>query len=166
MASLGYLQSIPKVTQPGWVYALFCESDTGMGYVKIGHSINPFGRLSSLAGSAPFTALYCGLVRTRDAMTAAKAEESIHRAFAHRRTNGEWFRFDFKSEDDKAEFKKAVPKSREGWTFFPYEAMREMNRRQALKALGTIRRMSPKGGSPISSKKARQELKTYGFQRV
>lgn len=40
-----------------------------------------------------------------DENEAIELEKELHKQFEHRRTKGEWFRFDFSSDSDKEEFK-------------------------------------------------------------
>lgn len=68
----------------GYVYLL--QSPTGA--YKIGRSRNPQDRLRTFQIKLPFEVEYVCVIRCAD-MVALEAE--LHRAFEHKRLNGEWF---------------------------------------------------------------------------
>lgn len=156
-----------EAQKPCWVYALFCEDSQGIGYVKIGRSAEPLKRLAGLAYGAPFTALYCGVVCAGTLEQSKRMEWRIHEELDHRRINGEWFSFDFRSEADKKEFQRVCPKSKKGWRFFPLSDLREVNRRASIVAFKTKmkkkRQSLAVGGRFIAARKdAYRELELYG----
>lgn len=150
-------------SRPGWVYALFCVSAGGEGFVKIGFSIRPLVRLSELAASSPLPPMHCGVRRLGTATDAHNLESKIHRKFKDRRTNGEWFKFDLANTEDKADFCRAAGSEKDGWRFFPHSALKEANQAEAKKAFAKFKRQSPDGGQPTCRTKAWDELRKYGL---
>lgn len=74
---------IPK--EPGFVYAMWAEGST---YFKFGLSKNPEQRLKQVYPKMPFRTC---LVRLWSVPHMKFAEDFMHRAFSHKRVNGEWF---------------------------------------------------------------------------
>jgi hypothetical protein len=75
--------------RPGYVYLLKSEK----GY-KIGYSIRPQDRLKTFHIKLPFHVEYEHLIATDDMV---ETERKLHRIFAHKHINGEWF--DLSPED-------------------------------------------------------------------
>lgn len=86
------------------MYALFCEDEGGVGYVKIGRSSNIGKRLSALRMACPVPAKYLALLEVEDKYQSERIEKALHLQFEARRSTGEWFRFDFSSAEDKHAF--------------------------------------------------------------
>lgn len=68
-----------------WVYFI---QDGRNKAIKIGRSIDPLGRLSSLKTANPNELRIVGLIPTLD---AAQTEKELHKKFARGRWSGEWF---------------------------------------------------------------------------
>lgn len=68
---------------PGYVYLM--KSSTGL--YKIGQTTNPNQRLTSFK-KLPFTVSYDHLIKTKDRI---RLEKRLHKKFAKRRSEGEWF---------------------------------------------------------------------------
>ena len=64
-------------------------ADADNKYVKIGHSYDPQKRLADLQTSNPLT-----LRIVRQQPGGVREEKMLHKAWAHRRVNGEWFHYD------------------------------------------------------------------------
>lgn len=99
--------SVPLYSQPTthYVYAMFCQDRDGPGYVKFGRSRQIGKRFGSLRTACPIPVQMFAFVEIGiDEKRASSVETALHRAFADRRTMGEWFRFDYTSADDKREF--------------------------------------------------------------
>lgn len=88
-----------------YVYALMCEDDSGAGYMKIGRSSRIEARLSTLRTSCPLPLKRIALLEVESADKSKQVEEALHFRFRHRRQRGEWFGFNFSSEEDKQDFK-------------------------------------------------------------
>lgn len=71
----------------GYVYLL--QSPTG--FYKIGRAINPANRLKTFSVHLPFEVEYICLIQTDDMIGL---ELELHRRFAAKRGNGEWFALD------------------------------------------------------------------------
>lgn len=87
----------------GWfVYCAFTATEHGL--VKIGISEVPQNRLAEIHHNSPFPikrAVWSFVGRKNK---TRELERSLHYAFRHRNTRGEWFKFDYSKPDDKAEF--------------------------------------------------------------
>ena len=76
---------IPIVEHPGWVYVIQAEN----GLCKIGRSVlDPHRRVKALQDNSPWALELVALVETGDAF---QLEKQLHRQFAHKRKQGEWF---------------------------------------------------------------------------
>lgn len=85
------------------IYAAFADGDEE-GLVKIGVSTEPIGRAYSInsANAQPLRwLLWCWVGGKKRAF---KLEYELHKTFADRRTRGEWFRFNYADQSDKATF--------------------------------------------------------------
>lgn len=89
------VQPVRSSKDAGFVYLI--QSDTG--YYKIGKTRNPNNRMRTFNVKLPFEVSYACLIKT-DHMSAL--ENELHRLYASKRVNGEWFRLD---EDDVAYIK-------------------------------------------------------------
>lgn len=87
-----------------YVYAMLCRDGDGPLYIKIGKSDNIGQRLSSLRSSCPIPAKWFAVVECVNHIRQRELEVGIHRKFKHRKTKGEWFKFDSDSDADKREF--------------------------------------------------------------
>lgn len=94
----------PKILPGHFVYALFCQDDSGPGYVKIGITQNIYQRISGLRGACPVPAKYVATLSTPSQEYSRKLEKELLSRFADRSVGGEWLRFDFSSSIDKEEF--------------------------------------------------------------
>ena len=72
-----------KDQQPGWIYIF-----AGGGYCKIGKSIDPDKRIRQISPKLPFDIVMVHKFYTTDIHTE---EIELHRRFADKRANGEWF---------------------------------------------------------------------------
>lgn len=77
-------------TTPGYVYLI--RSSTG--FFKIGHTKNPENRMATFNVKLPFEVEFVCLISTEDMIVL---EKTLHRQFANKRVNGEWF--DLTTED-------------------------------------------------------------------
>jgi hypothetical protein len=87
-----------------YVYALFCQDGDGPGYVKFGFSTRIGDRLSAILVGCPLPAKMFAVIEFDDRQKAMDVEKSLHRHFIDRKAAGEWFRFDFSSQNDKSAF--------------------------------------------------------------
>jgi len=90
-----------------FVYAILCKDKDSPGYMKIGHSFQPWSRLMSMNSKGLATPKFIALSKVgREKSKAQALEVELHGRFAHRLVRGEreWFEFDFANPDDKAEF--------------------------------------------------------------
>ena len=96
---------IPEFPQepPYFVYGILASDKTG-GYVKFGISKNIGTRLSGIRTSCPIPIRYITVVDADYKEKALATERALHKHFDNRKIQGEWFRFDFTSEQDKKEF--------------------------------------------------------------
>lgn len=78
------VRKITSDSRRGYVYVLA----TPIGAYKIGRTAFPDNRLRTFAARLPFAVEYFCLISTDDMITL---ENELHRFFAHKRTNGEWF---------------------------------------------------------------------------
>lgn len=81
-------QVSPRETQDnsGFIYIL-----SGGGYFKIGLTTNITRRISEIEPRLPFTTELMHTIHVKDMYIA---EEYLHEKFAHKRSNGEWFKLD------------------------------------------------------------------------
>jgi hypothetical protein len=86
------------------VYSLFCQDGDGQGYVKFGHSTRIGDRLTAITVGCPIPVHMIGLIEFDERAKALAVEKSLLKHFKERRSNGEWFRFDFSNADDKLAF--------------------------------------------------------------
>lgn len=87
-----------------YVYAALCEDSHGQGYVKFGYSGRIDNRLSAVSSGSPIPVGYFAVIQVASKEKALMLEADLHKRFEARRSNGEWFSFDFNSPDDKKEF--------------------------------------------------------------
>ncbi|MEM6280562.1 MAG: GIY-YIG nuclease family protein [Chloroflexota bacterium] len=74
----------PQPAREGYVYLL--QSDSG--HWKIGRALDPENRLQTFTVKLPFEVEYKHLIPCKDYIAA---EKDLHKRYAHRRTDGEWF---------------------------------------------------------------------------
>lgn len=103
------IETIPlaALTRRFYVYYLICDAGQGSLMIKIGKSVDPASRLQQLHSGCPFRFETIGMVACTRDERAYKLEAHLHRTFADRRINGEWFKFT-QSEPDKAEFQRGL----------------------------------------------------------
>lgn len=100
MTQITYISDL----RPTWhIYAIVADGGKEFA-VKIGVTTNPYDRYNTLRTGIPFKSvmLYSPVGEKRKAF---KLERALHKAFADRNTQGEWFSF---SLEDKAEFHNAT----------------------------------------------------------
>lgn len=98
------VENFPKLWKMYHVYCVLCQDKGGPLYVKFGHSRRIWNRMLEVRSASPIPAKWFGYVRSRGEEKARKLEKRLHANFAHRKTRGEWFRFDAKCPKDKKEF--------------------------------------------------------------
>lgn len=153
------------------VYAVFCQDESGPGYIKIGMSGNVTQRLTSLRTACPIPAKYIGTARTGfDREKCLKVERDLHRQFADKRVKmrGEWFRFDFADPKDKSIFAQGCQKvfrhhfgpAHPWWEFISVEALDKYNedRRKAFMHSKHRRKIEAKARYKAKQKAAWREL--------
>jgi hypothetical protein len=92
------------------VYAAFAPESDEVTYVKIGMSTFVYDRLLTIATACPFR-IDLGIWMDVGAKRRARTiEGELHAALAHRRTHGEWFRFEM-TPGTMLEFKEAAATS-------------------------------------------------------
>lgn len=91
-----------------YLYLLECRDDGGPTYVKIGVTMNPGSRLSGILVGCPIKARSFAIREVGWRDVARKIERNLHRAFEDRRVQGEWFKIDLTSPEDKAIFHDAL----------------------------------------------------------
>lgn len=131
------VQSLPVDDKRYHVYAMLCQDADGPGYIKFGYSTRIGERLSQLRTGCPIPAQYFAVVELSHQHVMKTLERMLHRIFADRRVTGEWFRFDFDSEEDKRVFNdgclaafKACSETPIWWTKISISALDEEARRQ------------------------------------
>ena len=88
-----------------YVYGVLCQDQEDSPlYVKFGKSYNLRSRLSAIRHSTPLPTRYFTFIEVNDDQVQGDLEKALHRRFAERRVQGEWFRFDPSSPEDKREF--------------------------------------------------------------
>lgn len=80
-------RAIPQSSTEGWVYVL----DNQMGHYKIGKSTDLTNRIRSLKIQLPFPVIVAYVFRDEN---CHEAERALHKLFAGKRKNGEWFGLD------------------------------------------------------------------------
>lgn len=83
-----------------FVYAA-CTED---GYVKVGISRVPFERIYSIHCGSPSPVRAAQWTWVGSLHMGKRIEEEVKKAWANRNTRGEWYRFDYSSKADKADF--------------------------------------------------------------
>lgn len=84
---------------------MLCEDESGPGYLKLGRSCDISQRYKSLITGCPLPIKMVALLHVRRMEWAEIVEKAFHIRLEARKTRGEWFKFDFRSPEDKAEFK-------------------------------------------------------------
>jgi hypothetical protein len=86
------------------IYSAFANLPDGGGIVKVGISQSPLRRIYNVHCGSPFEieAALWAHVGTKE--SALSIERSVKYRFASHRTRGEWFSFDFASQDEKQFF--------------------------------------------------------------
>lgn len=79
------LADLNDKTIDGWVYLVRGPQ----GWYKIGHTKNPDDRRTTFGVKLPFDVKFDHLIKCKN---RREAEVHLHKVFAHRRGNGEWFR--------------------------------------------------------------------------
>lgn len=77
------VEDVPRI-RPGYIYLL----KSADGYYKIGRSQNVKGRMKAFSTQSPHPP---ELLHTIPAEDMCRAEEGLHKRYAHRRIRGEWF---------------------------------------------------------------------------
>ena len=155
------------------VYALFCQDEDGPGYVKFGRSMRIGSRLSQLRTSCPIPARYFAIVDVGPEHKMYMLEDALHRHFSDRRVTGEWYRFDFKSEEDKRAFNdgcrkvfvECLGRNAPGWTKMSIAALdREAKaRRQDFLKSRHRKKIEQKANREAAQKRAWRELDNFGI---
>lgn len=98
---------IPEFPQenPYFVYGILASDKTG-GYIKFGISKNIGARLSGIRTNCPIPIRYITVIDAGYKEKALTVEKALHKYFDNRKTQGEWFSFNFSSGEDKKEFNK------------------------------------------------------------
>jgi hypothetical protein len=86
------------------IYALFCVPAPGETLVKIGISSIVYDRALALQTGMAYPIDVMLHARVGERNVTAHLEGQLHKAFKHRNTSGEWFKFDINNPEDKAEF--------------------------------------------------------------
>jgi hypothetical protein len=91
------------IENPYFVYGILAKADSG-GYVKFGITKNIGSRLSGIRTSCPIPIRYITVLDVGYKERALIVEKSLHNQFNERKSQGEWFKFDFSSKEDKKQF--------------------------------------------------------------
>lgn len=125
------LYMVHDLPESAWVYVLIGENAAG-GFMKIGCSACPLKRWRDLTYSPVSDKYmpdvkYAAIWRAENSRDSYRVERLLHHHFRHRRIEGEWFRFDFKSLDDKREFNEGCKKILSGgwWEKLNFTAVRK-----------------------------------------
>lgn len=99
-----------------FIYALLCGDRSRLA-VKIGHSLDPVGRLQQLKGDLEASPRTLAMLELVDKTEAARAEYLLHDRFRGHRIRDEWFAF---TMADKEFFNRECSKvlvsfARPGW---------------------------------------------------
>ncbi len=89
--------------KPYMVYGILAK-DKEKGYVKFGITKNIGSRLSGIRVGCPIPVRYITVVEAGCKTRALIVEKELHKRFENRKITGEWFRFDFSSDEDKRDF--------------------------------------------------------------
>lgn len=101
-----------------YVYAVLCQDGEGPLYVKFGYSGDIYRRLREINQGSPIPARYFAIIEVSNRNDALDLEKGLHKVFDGRKSRGEWFRFDSKAEEDKAEFNEGCR-----WCFSQYRTV-------------------------------------------
>lgn len=152
-----------------YVYALLCQdTPSDPGYVKFGKSCNIGSRLAALRCGCPIPARYFAIIEIRDERRQALVEKDLHEIFAKRLVSGEWFRFDFASNDDKQDFhagcrvvieRYASGLDQKKWSFINVKSLDEYSRGVNVSGRKNLGREKERRRRTIS---AWRELGAYG----
>jgi len=94
-----------RMTFNDWrLYCLFCLDGNSVAYVKVGISSQVYDRIRTLKTGLIFEMKTVLHTQIGGKELAGHIERRIHQAFRHRKTRGEWFRFDLTNAFDKQEF--------------------------------------------------------------
>jgi len=126
-----FLPGAHMLPEVAWVYILMGETDDA-GFMKIGCSGSPVQRWKSLAVEGVHAKYmphvkYAAVYKARTIAESYKVEALLHRKFAARKIESEWFRFDFRNKADKQEFNAGCRQIiKDGWwEKFSFEIARE-----------------------------------------
>ena len=86
------------------VYCLFCLDGDSIAYVKVGVSSLVYDRIRALKTGLIFPMKMVLHAQVGNKELAMHIERRIHQALRHRKTRGEWFKFDLTAAFDKQEF--------------------------------------------------------------
>lgn len=103
---LGGRLSRHGITYPdAWfVYAGLADTGKPIGLVKVGISVVPLDRLVTVHCNSPYPIRAAMWAMVGGRTQAARAESRIKKAFADKKTRGEWFEFDFTDAESKRRF--------------------------------------------------------------
>ena len=156
-----------------YIYAIFCEDpETKSGFVKFGYSKNIFQRFASLQTGCPLPIRYYAICKiSNNAHHTWLIEQRLHRKFESRKSSGEWFRFDFSSQKDKADFNHGCREilgadaTGKTWEKFSAADLARLNKEQQLKYLKTRnnQQIYKRAGHSASRRDAWRELKRFGM---
>jgi len=128
------LPDIPNYVPVAYVYAIFCVEGNS-GFLKVGYSTEPFKRVSGIIGGSPLTPTRIGMAKIGTTKDGLAVEARLHKFLAGHRVAQEWFKYDLSDLAQKAEFDKYSKRGFSSqWATFPYEAMKEMLRKESAKA--------------------------------
>ena len=153
------------------MYALLCQDTDGVGYIKIGRSRRVWQRIDALLTGCPIPAKYVAIAKMPNKTMTGRIERRLHKAFKDRKTQGEWFRFDFSNNDDKrvfnSECRKAFnmlrnPAKWEKINLVPILEERE-RKKELIQRTGYLGKLIRKGREQQKTRSAREELSAYGY---
>lgn len=158
-------------TNTHYLYAMLCQDAGGPGYVKFGRSGQIGTRLSALRTGCPIPARFFAIIPAFNRDESVLVERELHRHFQGRRIKGEWYRFDFQSEEDKREFNDGCRlvfnrhmRKNEGWTKISVAALDHYARQRRVEFLHSKRRRQIEGRArrEDTQRRAWKELDSYG----
>lgn len=85
-----------------YVYIAMVRDAGGPMYVKVGISEDPYSRVPQLQTGCPIKIIRAGMVKCASRDQAKRIEKKMHADLAPRNTVGEWFRFDWNKEAERA----------------------------------------------------------------
>ena len=100
MSSANMFAQVEQVIHSIFVYCAFTRD----GYVKVGISRTPFERIATIHAGSPSPVQAAQWTWVGSLTVGTRIEKELKKLWDDRNTRGEWYKFDYTSAEDKADF--------------------------------------------------------------